>query len=571
MTMRAGLLLFALALAGVQTPGAPSNVRWLILSTCIGPQCTTPGSLLLSSTLNAISVRAQFAGDADGNNGASVTFRKHSGDTGDHDAYTPFMDRRAALDGVANPYANEARVSIVGLAEDTLYDVTVTWADPDGGSAQAVSGSVRTLSSVPVTGGSTITVTNSATLSAALAAVNPGQTIHLNAGTYSPFTITRSGNAGAWIAIEGEAGTQVSGVGTNQNIAVNADFVTVRGLTLPSSDFNGIVVSGSHHDIVIASNALQNVSARCSDGPSTSHYGDTGVLVGAGGSRVLVLNNAITSTSLAGCVQSVPYDGPGQGISFSSCDGCAFKGNTVTGAFRDGITSDSSYNATANMDVQGNTVTGYVDDGVEIKGDNVNVRMWGNTVISHQADSCIAGNTNTTYNRYGPVYIFRNTCYITGSLIAGGGFVFKIGPAAPMFVFHNASDTATASPRWSQFGASGGPFVFYNNASLSGGSISEHAPSDTRFDYNVGVANAGYYAYLWGETTTYDTFADFRAGTGQEAHGINGDPLFADALLHLRAVSLANNAGVVIPNFNSLDSAWPYLGSGPDSGAFEDR
>ncbi len=574
MTLRAGLVLFALAFAGVQAPGAPANVRWLILSACIGQQCTTPGSLVLGATLNAISVRAKFSGDADGNNAASVTFRKRSGDTGDHDAYTPFMDRRAALDGVANPYANEARVSIVGLVEDTLYDVTVTWSDPDGGSAQAVSGSVRTLSSVPPTGGSTITVATNAALSAALASVNPGQIIHLSPGTYSPFTVARSGIAGAWIAIEGESGTQVSGIGTNQNIAVNADFVTVRGLTLPSSDFNGIVVGASHHDIVIASNALQNVSARCADAPTTGHYSDAGVLVADTAARVLVLDNSITSTALSSCIQAVPYDGPGIGIAFASCSGCVFRGNTVTGAFRDGISSDSSYSATANLDVQNNTVYGHVDDGTEIKGDNINVRMWGNTVTSSRADSCFAGNTNTAENRFGPIYIFRNTCYITGTLIAGGGAAFKIGPAAPMFIFQNSTDDSVASPRWTQFAMGGigsGPYVILNNATFSSGSMYEYAPTDTMTDYNVGTINAGFYSYLWGETTSHVTFADFRAGTGQASHDTNANPLFVNVALHLQAGSAGNNAALLLPNFNSSDSFWPFLGLAPDVGAFEDR
>src|SRR2546425_594731 len=78
-------------------------------------QSLTPGTVLLSATFEAISVRAQFSGDSNGNATTSIQFRKHAGDTGWHDAYSPFIDRRATIGGAANPYGNEARVSIVGL------------------------------------------------------------------------------------------------------------------------------------------------------------------------------------------------------------------------------------------------------------------------------------------------------------------------------------------------------------------------------------------------------------------------------------------------------------------------
>src|SRR4051812_5805444 len=71
---------------------------------------TTVGSLTLSSTLNCISVRASFPGDANPNNAVSVQFQKTAGETAFHAAYTPFIDRRTTLGGVANKYANEARV-----------------------------------------------------------------------------------------------------------------------------------------------------------------------------------------------------------------------------------------------------------------------------------------------------------------------------------------------------------------------------------------------------------------------------------------------------------------------------
>src|SRR5207249_4003268 len=109
---------------------------------------TTVGPLNLSSTLDCVSVSASFTGDGNANNSVTVQFQKHTGDTGYHMAYQPFIDRRATLGGVANPYVNQARVSIVGLIENTPYDVKVTWSDVDGvtGTQPAIV-SVSTLSS----------------------------------------------------------------------------------------------------------------------------------------------------------------------------------------------------------------------------------------------------------------------------------------------------------------------------------------------------------------------------------------------------------------------------------------
>ena len=59
--------------------------------------------------------------------------------------------------------------------------------------------------------------TDNASLSSALSGVDPGRTIHLNAGTYNPFTISRSGNSSAWIVIKGEAGSPASNAGVVLN------------------------------------------------------------------------------------------------------------------------------------------------------------------------------------------------------------------------------------------------------------------------------------------------------------------------------------------------------------------
>ncbi len=537
-------------------------------------QSLTPGAVDLAPTFEAISVRARFFGDGNANATAAVKFRKR-GEAVWHDAYPPMIDRRERLGGAVNPYAFEARGSIVGLASNTTYEVQVTWADPDGiAGAQPGVATVTTLSYTPPTGGSTITVTDDASLAVALRSVSPGQTIHLNPGIYKAFTISRSGSSGAWISIEGAAsgGSVVSGSGVSQNIAVNGNYIIIQNLTLSASDFNGIVIARGRHHLFIQDNTLQNVSALCANGPTTTHYSDTGILVGHDTSNIYVLRNAIHSPALnnPACIQKTPWHGPGEGIGWTNVTTLVVKNNTVADAFRDAISADSE-TLGVNVDVTGNTVGGFVDDGIESKGANVNTRLWGNTIIADKADTCIAGNTNSPTIPYGPLYIFRNTCRVT-TTNPSGTTVYKIYPGAPMYIFHNSVDSSLANPRWDCYVMGGnGPFVVLNNIAVSSGSmIGRGASATATFDYNLGlVTTNASYAYRWKGTTEYDSFAAFRNGTGQEAHGLNVAPRFLDTGLRIGATSPAVDRGVILPNFNTLDSAWPYSGAAPDIGAFE--
>jgi len=523
-------------------------------------------------TFEAIGVKASFSGDDNANNTALIQFRP-SGATTWQNAYTPLIDHRSTLAGVANPYANQARVSIVGLMPNTAYDVQITWTDPDGVGAQSPVTTISTLSYTPPTGGSIITVSDNSTLASALNTVQPGQTIHLNAGNYAPFSVTRSGNAAGWIKIEGPSTGSpaiVSGAGVTQNVKIDANYVILQYMTLSASDFHGVYVGANHNHIFVQNLNLQNVSALCASGPTTTHLEDAGIGVNNGADNVFLLNNQINSTSLAACVQPTPYNGPGEGISFCSATTLVVQGNSVRGQFRDGITSDNSGCATENIDIVRNVLQDYVDDGPEIKGYNINARIWSNVVTANGADSCIAGNTNAPSLVYGPIYIFRNTCRVTTSN-PGGQTVFKVG-GAPTYIFHNSVD-ASATPTGINFdgyvAASASPIIALNNVVKTKGSAIDYAPSSSVFDYNI-HATPGSMVYNWNQAGIgYVTLADFQSGAGQEMHGLNKDPLFSDTQLHVSSTSPAVNSGVVLANFNDATSAWPFVGAAPDRGAFE--
>src|SRR5207245_9291778 len=128
-----------------------------------------------------------------------------------------------------------------------------------------------------------------------------------------------------------------TGMGDDTNIRVNANFMILQKLTLSASDFYGIIIGGSQHHLFIQHNTLQDVSHLCAQGPTATHYGDTGIYVGSAATNVYILRNRILSTSLAGCVQSIPYNGPGAGIGWTNTTTLVIDRNTVTGSVRHAI------------------------------------------------------------------------------------------------------------------------------------------------------------------------------------------------------------------------------------------
>jgi len=79
----------------------------------------------------------------------------------------------------------------------------------------------------------TINVTDDASLTAALAAVNPGDVVVLADGTYSGFTVSRSGTATAPILIKAanQGGANIASGVIHLN---QTSFVTLQGLTITS-------------------------------------------------------------------------------------------------------------------------------------------------------------------------------------------------------------------------------------------------------------------------------------------------------------------------------------------------
>ena len=529
----------------------------------------TPGTLTLLSTFESISVRGKFTGDSNSNNTAIIQFRKIGEGTW-HDAYTPIIDRRTSINGTSNAaYVSEARGSIVGLTANTAYEVQLTWNDPDGvDGGSSVIGTVSTLSYNPPSNGATRWVDASAasegsgtsaspfkTITQAITQSSPGDTIMVKAGTYPALTISKSGTASAYFVLKVNPGDTVILQNSTRNLTLNANYWRIIGFSFDVSTESLIKIGAGQHHIFIE-------ESRGTDFGTANVWGTGAVEISDSANNIFILRNDFNRISAG--LDNVD----GVFITGSHSHTIVIADNTVNGPVWDGIGNggNSFDNGLAeNCDVARNTLSNYQDDSVELDGSAVNLRVWGNNIRSNANSLMSEAGT-----LIGPSYIFRNVMASGGS--GGSGLKQGNGGVGYCFIFHNVIENIGSGSN-EAVGQAGGPpqsenHVFRNNILRATGNIYDREGRSNSYDYSV-MYNPGYVLIgSWNGSSNYSTLAAFQNATGQELHGINADPLM-NTDKTLQPGSPAVDRGVLIPNFNSPDSAWPYSGASPDIGAFE--
>ena len=531
---------------------------------------TTPGTLTLSSTFEAISVRAKYSGDTNANNSAITQYRK-SGDATWHDAYPPVVDRRTSINGTDNTaFAFEARGSIVGLTPNTLYEVRLTWTDPNGiTSSSSISDTISTLSYNPpaspiirwvnasvVSEGLGTLTDPFKTISNAIAQANAGDTIMVKAGSYAPFTITKSGTPSAYFVLKASPGETVNILGTPAScITINANYWRLIGLRFTQIVESSIVVAANRHHIYIE----DTISADVGTG---NVWGSGGVSLRQNTNNIYILRNSFTrSTPGIDNVAGVFLQGIGTHT-------IVIADNTISGTFWDGIGNGvNSYTDTMqNSDFARNTFTNWLDDSIEMDGGSANLRVWGNTARSNRAFSLLSEAGTIV----GPSYVFRNT--FVGTSPHGTGLKQGHNGVGSCFLFHNVIETVGSGANEAVGQAGGAPYsenhVYRNNIIKATGNVYYREGRSNSYDYNLLYAPEYTLVSAWNGSGTYSTLASFRS-TGQELNGVSGDPKFLSGNKDILSTSPAHDAGVVLANFNTVDSAWPFSGSAPDIGAFE--
>ncbi len=242
----------------------------------------------------------------------------------------------------------------------------------------------------------------------------------------------------------------------------------------------------------------------------------------------------------------------------------------------------------SSIDIYGNDMHMSNDDYVETDGGVHNIRVFENRGVN-----AAQGGYSSQPIFGGPVYFYRNLLY---HVPGGVAFKFSAKPAG-LFVFHNTiiGEQIVRDP-YSNVHWRNNLFL---GRDTEGRGIMAWANATGAYssDYNGYRPNKGVAAqYSWlapvmGQTAyapkpeewkSFATLAEFRAATGQEAHGIEVDfdifekmsppnPALRHAVYHamdlnfkLKPGSRAVDAGVVIPTVND-----GFVGRAPDLGALE--
>lgn len=547
-----------------------SIVALLAVNAAAAVNGTTPTSLTLLPTFHCISVEAPFTGDEDHDNSSVVTYRVAGGEW--RPAFTNWIDRRVNIvwDGGAQPNvaSNQARVSIVGLAAATAYEVKINWSDPDGitGSAE-LTASVTTMSYSPRTNGFERFVDPAVgsegagtsgdpykTIAFAEGEMDSGDTLVLKSGTYPRFTWTTS-SVDSDIVIRKAVGATVNIEGGNVADSVRISAHNVR--------VDGLIALITTNDSFTANSGFTNIwFLNCTALVHTNDAADA-FRIAAGATNIVLLTN-----SASGVAPTIGESSSSYGINIEeNCESIIIGAHTNRYC-RDvlGTGNGWTHGIARNGDVFNSDLGNYYDDPVEFEGMFNNVRFWGNKVWSTNAQSLFG----VSGLRIGPIYVFRNFLSMTNNRDGGLGVKMDhaISPGMAYF-FHNTIDTLSNPSGNSHEAWSGGSnVVSRNNIILARGNAVRNQVSPANFDHNCYTNPAGVYFSDPFYGSTRITFADHQA-TGQDINSV-----FIAIPFELNTYTPATNSasldmGTILPNFNDEFSAWAYGGSAPDAGAVE--
>ena len=330
---------------------------------------------------------------------------------------------------------------------------------------------------------------------------------------------------------------------------------------------------GSWAKAIYFNNASDNLVQGC-----TFAVNDLGIGIKRASHRNVIQDNEFYDTLF-----DWPWDAFYAGIALSGggigfYDPATGRGNVIRrNTFHDyfdglGVCPSGTAGVTNETDVYENLVYRCGDDGMETDGRCSNVRIWGNTFH----DVLMGISLAPTYT--GPTYAIRNLIYRTGvgnNDYTGSPFKFNSGYAqsGPMYLFHNTCDAALPGNNGLYVKAPGTWSLIYARNNVWAGTdyaihnYNEAQPIDLDYD-DLYTSRTDEFVY-WGSGSDRHMrdLATFQSLTGQEPHGLDVAPGFADAAggdYALAPTSSLIDAGVLIPGIND-----DYVGTAPDIGAFE--
>jgi parallel beta-helix repeat protein len=351
-------------------------------------------------------------------------------------------------------------------------------------------------------GGGTIS-TPFCTITSAAKVAQPGQTVLVAAGTYpEQVSPARSGTADLPIAYRAAPDNLVvvTGGATGSGFKLSSrSWITISGFTVSGSPSHGISATAGSH-LTITSNDVSGA------GEPVSGYTKRGIYL-----------SDVADSLVSG---NVTHDNSEAGIYLADTS----SGITVSGnrSFRN---ARGYTRAAPGIDVRG--VDNVVTRNVTFDNEDTGLQFYNGAKRNVVAGNLTYGNGDHGIDDLGAVdqIITGNTVYDN---VAAG--INLEGGSTGGSVFNNISvDNGVDSPR-----------------TKSDIRVDKTSTDGTTIDWNLVSVPAGYVVYVWG-SASYTSLSAFRAATGQEVHGIESAPLWADPSagdFHLVAGSPA------------VDSAW---------------
>lgn len=557
---------------------------------------TSPGELIVYTTLISAGFEWRIAGDDDGDCTVALDYRK-IGDVAWRPAQ-PLMRVEHGLWTHGEDPGNLLAGSLFFLQPATAYEARLTLSDPDGGSAQRAVGfttrsgpnatPIRTRYVTPGSGGGSGTLADPFRgLAAADAAAQPGDLFIVQAGTYhGAFRATRDGTPAnpivyrgvdpAGVVVDGDGGASTTSHCVNlrgrRHVSiesmslinclrpVNADSsvgAVVRGCTIrPLNQILSIqgIRAAYSRDMLIANNTLQMTGQWATIG-RTGSYGTGGYAILIEGTGHVICHNTIVESWDAVSI-------PATGTAVPAC-------------------------TTSNVDVYENFVDRASDDGVQADAVQHNVRIFRNrllntgSAVSFQPSFGGPGYVlfNELYNsRIEPYKMHQETFY--GWTQETSGFV----------VMHNTS--VCSRNGWLETGI-WRRGIFRDNLLLGGRLATptfqaNYTYAGASFDADGYNRVNGHPVLVRYSGADYPNLPAFYAGTGNEQHGIEvGVGAFVNAALphhpewnytdgygaaytpeqidlRLASGSAAIDRGLALAN---VDDA--FAGAAPDLGCYE--
>lgn len=520
---------------------------------------TTPGTAVSPyPTIRHLSIEWPISGDNDEDGVVSVRYRQKG-----NSAWKKGMDlfRVPAGSNEGFSWKNKHSGSLFNLAANTEYDIELTLDDPDNGSTIVQTLNARTRAVPQAAADAKVVNVTPSSFSNALSNASAGNLIVLGAGTYSGFTVGRSGTPGQPIVIRG----------ANKNsVIINGDIRmdNRHDVYIESVTVNGTIKFNSSENIVVRGAKINtNGSGIVAQGNGTvnSYIADNVVLGSTTWGNNTVGNNGNNTG------EGIELTGPGNVIAY----------NYVKG-FRDCISllEDDEAIDQFSFDIYNNDIEIGADDAIEADFAMGNVRVLNNRItnsyVGLSSQPSLGGPTyfigNVLYNVvYTPFKLHRGS---VGD-VALHNTIVKPGDAFGVFT----SDT------WS--------YAYFRNNIFIGGNVSGQvgpygigsgdvadlraAANNTSFDFDAYGSIGGSFSGRIG-STTFNSLSALRNNT-TETHAQQVDmSIFAASVtfpntvfpargvpdLRIQSGTAVVDAGAIIPNIND-----GYAGSAPDLGAYE--